>query len=486
VAFQDLREFITLLDKRGQLRRISAPVTRELEITEIADRLVKGPEAQNHALLFERVEGFSIPLLINTFGTEARMAWALGVERLDELGERVRQLLDLRMPGSLLEKLRKGLELLEVARTGPKVVRSGPCQEVVETANPSLAEIPALRCWPGDAGHYITFPLVLSRDPVTGFRNVGTYRLQVFDDKTLGMHWQTHKGGAEHEREARRVGRERMPVAVALGADPATMYTGTAPLPPGLDEIMLAGWLRGQGVELVRCRTIDLEVPAHAEIVLEGYVDPAESRVEGPFGDHTGYYSLAHPYPVFHLTALTHRRNPIYPTIIVGRPPMEDYWLGKATERLFLPIIRMMLPEIVDMNMPAEGVFHNLVIVSVKKRYPGQTRKVMYGLWGLGLLMLAKHVVVVDEWVNVHDLSEVAWRVTNTIDPARDLVVVEGPSDDLDHAALRHRYGGKLGIDATEKRGPLDAVQQAWPDEIRMSEEIRQRVTRRWRDYGLG
>jgi 4-hydroxy-3-polyprenylbenzoate decarboxylase len=486
VAFQDLREFIALLDKRGQLRRISAPVTRELEITEIADRLVKGPEAQNHALLFERVEGFSIPLLINTFGTEARMAWALGVERLDELGERVRQLLDLRMPGSLLEKLRKGLELLEVARTGPKVVRSGPCQEVVETANPSLAEIPALRCWPGDAGHYITFPLVLSRDPVTGFRNVGTYRLQVFDDKTLGMHWQTHKGGAEHEREARRVGRERMPVAVALGADPATMYTGTAPLPPGLDEIMLAGWLRGQGVELVRCRTIDLEVPAHAEIVLEGYVDPAESRVEGPFGDHTGYYSLAHPYPVFHLTALTHRRNPIYPTIIVGRPPMEDYWLGKATERLFLPIIRMMLPEIVDMNMPAEGVFHNLVIVSVKKRYPGQTRKVMYGLWGLGLLMLAKHVVVVDEWVNVHDLSEVAWRVTNTIDPARDLVVVEGPSDDLDHAALRHRYGGKLGIDATEKRGPLDAVQQAWPDEIRMSEEIRQRVTRRWRDYGLG
>jgi 4-hydroxy-3-polyprenylbenzoate decarboxylase len=486
VAFQDLREFIALLDKRGQLRRISAPVTRELEITEIADRLVKGPEAQNHALLFERVEGFSIPLLINTFGTEARMAWALGVERLDELGERVRQLLDLRMPGSLLEKLRKGLELLEVARTGPKVVRSGPCQEVVETANPSLAEIPALRCWPGDAGHYITFPLVLSRDPVTGFRNVGTYRLQVFDDKTLGMHWQTHKGGAEHEREARRVGRERMPVAVALGADPATMYTGTAPLPPGLDEIMLAGWLRGQGVELVRCRTIDLEVPAHAEIVLEGYVDPAESRVEGPFGDHTGYYSLAHPYPVFHLTALTHRRNPIYPTIIVGRPPMEDYWLGKATERLFLPIIRMMLPEIVDMNMPAEGVFHNLVIVSVKKRYPGQTRKVMYGLWGLGLLMLAKHVVVVDEWVNVHDLSEVAWRVTNTIDPARDLVVVEGPSDDLDHAALRHRYGGKLGIDATEKRGPLDAVQQPWPDEIRMSEEIRQRVTRRWRDYGLG
>ncbi|MGH7321130.1 MAG: menaquinone biosynthesis decarboxylase [Candidatus Rokuibacteriota bacterium] len=486
MAFQDLREFLDLLDKRGQLRRITVPVTRDLEITEIADRVVKGPAAGNVALLCERVDGFSMPLLINAFGTEERMAWALGVERLDELGEKVRQLLDLRMPGSLLEKLRKGLELLEVARTGPKVVKTGPCQEAVETAAPSLADLPALRCWPKDAGYYITFPLVISRDPVTGLRNVGTYRLQVYDERTLGMHWQTHKGGAEHEREARRVGRERIPVAIALGADPATMYTGTAPLPPGLDELMLAGWIRGKGVELVRCRTIDLEVPAHAEIVLEGFVDPAESRTEGPFGDHTGYYSLAGPYPVFHLTAVTRRRYPIYPTIIVGRPPMEDYWLGKATERLFLPIIRMMLPEIVDMNMPAEGVFHNLVIVSVKKRYPGQARKVMYGLWGLGLLMLAKNVVVVDEWVDVHDVSEVAWRVSNNIDPARDLVVVEGPTDDLDHAALRHRYGGKLGIDATEKRPPLDRVEQPWPEEIRMTEEVRQRVSQRWREYGLG
>ena len=486
MAFQDLREFVAHLEARGQLRRITASVSRDLEIAEVADRVVKGPAAQNHALLFERVEGSSMPLLINTFGTEARTAWALGVARLDELGERLRQLLDLRVPGSLIEKLKKGLELLEVARTGPKLVRSGPCQEVVETANPSLGDIPALRCWPKDAGHYITFPLVITRDPVTGLRNVGTYRLQVYDERTLGMHWQTHKGGAEHEREARRIGQTRIPVAIALGGDPVTLYTGTAPLPPGVDELMLAGWLRGKGVELVRCVSVDLEVPARAEIVLEGYVDPAESRVEGPFGDHTGYYSLAHPYPVFHLTAVTRRRQPLYPTIIVGRPPMEDYWLGKATERLFLPIIRMMLPEIVDMNMPAEGVFHNLVIVSVKKRYPGQARKVMYGLWGLGLLMLAKTVVVVDEWVDVHDLSEVAWRVTNNIDPARDLVVVEGPTDDLDHAALRHRYGGKLGIDATEKRPPLDRVEQPWPEEIRMTEEVRQRVTERWREYGLG
>jgi 4-hydroxy-3-polyprenylbenzoate decarboxylase len=485
VAFQDLRELLALLDRRGQLARIAAPVKRELEITEIADRVAKGPAAQNRALLFERVEGFATPVLINTFGTAERMAWALGVERLDDLGQKVAHLLDLKMPGSLLEKLRKGLELLEVARTGPKLVKSAPCQEVVETARPTLADVPALWCWPKDAGYYITYPLVVTRDPSTGLRNVGTYRLQIYDERTLGMHWQTHKGGAEHEREARRTGQERIPVAVALGADPATMYAGTAPLPPGLDEIMLAGWLRGKGVEMVRCKTVDLEVPAHAEIVLEGYVDPAEGRTEGPFGDHTGYYSLANPYPVFHLTAVTRRRQPIYPTIVVGRPPMEDYWLGKATERLFLPIIRMMLPELVDMNMPAEGVFHNLVIVSVKKRYPGQPRKVMYGLWGLGLLMLAKNVVVVDEWVNVHDLSEVAWRVTNNIDPARDLVVVEGPTDDLDHAALRHRYGGKLGIDATEKRAPLDRVEQPWPEEIRMSDEVRQRVSQQWREYGL-
>ena len=485
MAFQDLREFVALLEQRGRLRRIALPVKRELEITEIADRVVKGPAADNHALLFERVEGFSMPVLINAFGTEERMAWALGVERLDELGERIKGLLDLKVPGGLLDKFRKGLELLDVARAGPKTVRSGPCQEVVETDAPSIRDVPALWCWPGDAGHYITFPLVITRDPVTGLRNVGTYRIQVYDERTLGLHWQTHKGGAEHEREARRTGKERIPVAIALGADPATMYSGTAPLPPGLDEILLAGWLRGKGVEMVKCRTIDLEVPAHAEIVLEGWCDPAESRVEGPFGDHTGYYSLAHPYPVFHLTAVTRRRDAWYPTIVVGRPPMEDYWLGKATERMFLPLIRMMLPEIVDMNMPAEGVFHNLVIVSVRKRYPGQVRKVMYGLWGLGLLMLAKNVVVVDEGVNVHDLSEVAWRVTGNIDPARDLVIVEGPTDDLDHAALRHRYGGKLGIDATEKRAPLDRVEQPWPEEIRMTAEVRERVARRWRDYGL-
>jgi 4-hydroxy-3-polyprenylbenzoate decarboxylase len=325
---------------------------------------------------------------------------------------------------------------------------------------------------------------VFTRDPERGQRNVGMYRLQVFDDRTLGMHWQTHKGSAEHHREAERAGKRTMEVAVAIGGDPATIYTGSAPLPPGVDEILFAGWLRGSGVPMVKCKTIDLDVPANAEIILEGYVDPKERRREGPFGDHTGYYSLAHDYPVFHLTAVTHRRNPIYPSIVVGRPPAEDYWLGKATERLFLPIIRMLLPEVVDMNMPAEGVFHNLVIVSIKKRYPGQARKVMNALWGLGLMMLAKTIIVVSEHVNVHDLSEVAWRACGNIDPKRDLVIVEGPTDDLDHAAIRHKYGGKLGIDATEK-GALDEIGQEWPEEIAMSEEIRQLVNRRWKEYGF-
>jgi 4-hydroxy-3-polyprenylbenzoate decarboxylase len=480
VAFTDLREFVARLETLGRLRRVDVPVSWDLEITEIVDRVSKASGEANVALLFGRVEGAGMPVLVNAFGSEQRIALALGVDRLDELGERVAKLLDARMPGSFRERLRKLGTLIDVARAAPRRVDTAPCQEVVETAAPSLAEFPILRCWPGDGGRYITLPAVFTRDPVTGGRNVGMYRLQVFDDRTLGMHWQTHKGGAEHEHRAT----SRMPVAIALGGDPALIYAASAPLPPGIDEVVFAGWIRGGGIDLVRCRTNDLEVPAQAEIVLEGWVDPRERRLEGPFGDHTGYYSLAREYPVFHLTAVTRRARPIYPTTIVGRPPQEDYWLGKATERLFLPIMRLMLPEIVDVNMPAEGVFHNLVIVSIRKRYPGQARKVMHALWGMGLMMLAKTIVVVSEHVNVHDLSEVAWRATGNIDPRRDLVVIEGPMDDLDHAALRHRFGGKLGVDATEK-GPLDDVVQAWPDEIRMTEEVRERVTRRWKDYGL-
>ncbi|MBI2156224.1 MAG: menaquinone biosynthesis decarboxylase [Candidatus Rokubacteria bacterium] len=484
MSVRDLREFAAHLERAGRLRRVGVPVSRDLEIAEIADRVSKSAGERNVALLFERVDGFDMPVLVNAFGAADRMAAALGVTRLDELAERVAKLLDLRMPGTFAEKLAKLGTLFDVVRAGPRRVTQAPCQEVVETQHPSLAALPVLRCWPGDGGRYITLPGVFTRDPRTGARNVGMYRLQVFDDRTLGMHWQTHKGGAEHERVALEAAGQRMPVAIALGGDPAMIYAASAPLPPGVDEVVFAGWLRGQGVELVRCVTNDLDVPAQAEIVLEGWVDPRERRLEGPFGDHTGYYSLAREYPVFHLTAVTRRARPIYPTTIVGRPPQEDYWLGKATERLFLPIIRMMLPEVVDMNMPAEGIFHNLVIVSIRKRYPGHARKVMSALWGLGLMMLAKTIVVVSEHVNVHDLSEVAWRATGNIDPKRDLVLLEGPMDDLDHAALRHRFGGKLGVDATEK-GPLDDVGQPWPEEIRMSEEIRALVARRWKDYGL-
>src|SRR5437660_8449404 len=480
MAFTDLREFVARLEQRGRLRRVPVEVSRDLEITEIVDRVSKTPGEGNVALLFERVAGCEMPVLVNAFGAEDRMAWALGVERLDELGERVAKLVDARLPGTFAERWRKLVTLIDVARAAPRHVQQAPCQEIVEIAAPSLSALPILRCWPGDGGRYLTLPAVFTRDPRTGARNVGMYRLQVFDDRTLGMHWQTHKGGAEHEHHAT----ERMPVAVALGGDPAVVYAASAPLPPGLDEIVFAGWLRGRGVEMVRCRTNDLAVPAHAEIVLEGWVDPAERRLEGPFGDHTGYYSLARDYPVFHLTAVTRRARPLYPTTIVGRPPQEDYWLGKATERLFLPIIRLMLPEVVDMNMPAEGIFHNLVIVSIRKRYPGQARKVMYALWGLGLMMLAKNIIVVSEHVDVHNLSEVTWRVTGNIDPRRDLLIVDGPSDDLDHASVRHRFGGKLGIDATEK-SDMDAIGQPWPEEIVMSEEIRALVTRRWQEYGL-
>jgi 4-hydroxy-3-polyprenylbenzoate decarboxylase len=484
MGFDGVRDFVSHLEKNGELRRIAAPVSRDLEIAEITDRVSKGPAEHNMALLFENVMGFSTPVLINAFGSARRMAMALGVERLDDLSGRVAKLLDLRMPGTFFDKLKKLGDLFDVAKAGPRRVRSAPCQEVIETDHPSLASLPVLQCWPGDAGRYITLPLVFTRDPVTGARNVGMYRLQVFDDRTLGMHWQMHKGSAEHHRLAEERGAPRMEVAIALGGDPAAIYSGSAPLPPGVDEMVFAGWLRGSGVAMVPARTVDLEVPAEAEIVLEGYVDPSERRREGPFGDHTGYYSLARDYPVFHLTAITHRRQPIYPTTIVGRPPQEDYWLGKATERIFLPIIKLMLPEVVDMNMPAEGVFHNLVIVSIRKRYPGHARKVMYALWGLGLMMLAKTIVVVSEHVNVHELSEVAWRATGNIDPKRDLILIDGPMDDLDHAALRHRFGGKLGIDATEKN-EMDGIGQPWPEEIRMSADVQTLVTRRWKEYGF-
>ena len=484
MKFKDLGEFIVFLEGKGELRRISTPVSCELEISEIADRVVKrgGP-----ALMFENVTGYDIPVLINMYGSEQRTAWALGVEKLDQLVERVEGLLQLvhGPPEGLLNKLRTLGQLVQLGSFQPKTVRNAPCQELVfQGEDADLGKFPVLKCWPLDAGRFITLPLVITRDPETGVQNYGIYRLQVFDARTTGMHWQTHKVGTHHYRLSVEQGLDKLEVAVALGGDPATIWTGSAPLPPDVDEMAAAGFLREEAVDLVKARTVDLLVPAQAEIVLEGYVIPGETRLEGPFGDHTGYYSEADEYPVFHVTCITQRRNPIYPTTIVGRPPMEDYWMGKVSERVFLPTMRMILPEIVDINMPAEGVFHNLVIVSIKKEFPGQARKVMHGLWGLGLMSLAKTIVVVDHFVNVHDPSEVAWRVANNLDPAQDILFSTGPIDDLDVASPTPKIGSKMGIDATLK-GVMEGRPREWPPDIVMSPEIKELVKSKWAEYGI-
>jgi 4-hydroxy-3-polyprenylbenzoate decarboxylase len=487
MAFKDLREFVARLEQAGELVRVSAPVSRDLEITEITDRVSKGPAAANKALLFENVQGFDVPVLINAFGSARRMALALGVEDLEELNHRLAKVVDFRLPQGLGPMLDRTGDMLGVLRSiglGPSRVRSGPCQEVVQKDNPSLASLPVLQCWPKDGGRFITLPQVITRDPATNTRNVGMYRLQVVDDRTLLMHWQRHKGGAEHERAARLVRQETFPAAVVLGGDPAAMWCSSAPLPPNIDEYLLAGWLRGRPVEFVPCVSQPLEVPANAEIVIEGTVDPNEHLPEGPFGDHTGYYTPVEPFPVFRVTAITHRRQPIYPTTIVGIPPMEDVWMGKATERLFLPLMRIFLPEIRDVNMPAAGVFHNLVLVSIRKRYPGHARKVIAGLWGLGLMMLAKCIVVVDEWVDVQDLNETAWQALGNVDWSRDVIIQDGPVDHLDHAARHHSFGGKIGVDATAKR-PEEGYARGWPEAVAMSDDVKQMVTAKWREYGL-
>src|SRR3990172_3019908 len=484
---QDLRAFLELLDARGQLKRVRAEVSAELEITEITDRVSKSPAARSQALLFENVTGSSMPVAINLFGSENRMAWALGVERLDELGEGLGSLLDFRLPQGLGGMISRGQDLLGALRSiglGPSKVRHGPVQEVVERDQPSLSSLPALRCWPMDGGRFITLPQVITRDPVSGLRNVGLYRLQVVDDRRLIVHWQRHKGGAEHERRARQAHKESIPAAIVLGGDPASMWCASAPLPPDIDEYLLAGWVRGKPVEFVDAVSQPLEVPAQAEIVLEGTIDPNEHLPEGPFGDHTGYYTPIEPFPVFHLTALTRRKEPIYPTTIVGVPPMEDVWMGKATERLFLPLMRLFLPEIVDVCMPAQGIFHNLVLVSIRKRYPGHARKVIHGLWGLGLLMLAKAIVVFDDWVDVQDVGQAAWQALGNVDWARDVVITQGPVDHLDHASYQHSFGGKIGIDATAKL-PEEGYGRGWPERIEMDPDVKARVDALWGQLGL-
>lgn len=479
MAFKDLREFISLLEKKGELVRIKEKVSYNLEISEITDRVSKmgGP-----ALLFENVENSQYPVVTNLFGSYKRMAWALGVDDIEEIPQRITKLLSQKPPEGFLDKIKMLPQIFEFAKYFPKIVKSAPCQEVVEE-EPDVTKIPALFCWPKDGGRFITLPLVFTKDPETGVRNCGMYRMHIYDAKTTGMHWHLHKDGSHHYIKAEKLGK-RLEVAVAIGGDPAVIYSATAPLPQSVDEMLFAGFLRKEPVELVKCKTVDLEVPANAEFVLEGYVEPYERRIEGPFGDHTGFYSPAEEYPVFHITCITRRKDAIYPATVVGKPPMEDCYMAKATERIFLPLLKLDFPEIVDMNLPMEGVFHNCAIISIKKTYPGQAKKVINGLWGKGQMMFAKLIIVVDEDVNVQDLRYTAWRVLNNVDWKRDVLITEGPVDALDHSASFPRYGSKMGIDATRKSRE-EGMMRDWPEEIEMSEEIKRLVEEKWKRYGV-
>jgi len=474
---RDLRDWIALLEREGELVRVSLEVDPDLEITEIVDRTVK---AGGPALLFENPKGASHPLLINQFGTERRMCLAFGVERLDDVARRVADVLEMQPPSGLIDKVRGLQKLKSVADSLPQTVRRGVCQEVVLRGDEiDLRVLPIQRCWPGDPAPFITLPAVITRDPRSGGRNVGMYRMQVIDERTTFMHWQIHKDG----RADWLATDGRIEVAVALGLDPVTAYSASAPLPKHIDELMLAGFLRGEPVELVKGVGVDLEVPANAEIVLEGFIERDETGEEGPFGDHTGFYTPPEPFPVFHVTALTMRRDAIYPSIVVGKPPQEDAWLGKATERIFLPAIRATVPEIVDYDLPVAGAFHNCCIVAIRKQFPGHARKVMSAIWGLGMLSLTKCVVVVDEHVDVHDYGQVLFYAGANVDPRRDVVVADGPLDHLDHAPVRQFVGGKLGVDATAK-WPEEGA-RPWPEEIEMSAEVRALVDRRWAEYGI-
>jgi 4-hydroxy-3-polyprenylbenzoate decarboxylase len=511
MSFGDLRDFIDALERAGELLRITAPVSSHLEIAEITDRVSKSNNGNNKALLFTSVKDSDMPVLINAFGSMKRICMALDVEHLDEIAGRIRQLIKPKVPERFVEKLAMLPTLLEVGSFPPKVSSGpAPCQEVVITdpSEPMLDKLPIITCWPEDAGPFVTLGTVITRDPKSGIRNLGVYRLQKYSNNLTGMHWHKHHDGAHHFEESRRGASvhpndyeppnygtvfparpakeadNRLQVAVAIGCDPAVTYAATAPLPPDIDEFVFAGFLRQSPVRLVKCKTVDLEVPASAEIVLEGYVNQSELRQEGPFGDHTGFYSLAGMFPVFRLTAITHRRNPIYQTTIVGKPPQEDCYLGKATERIFLPLVQTLVSEIVDMNLPWEGVFHNCVIISIDKRFPGHARKVMSAVWGLGQMMFSKFVIIVDKDVNVHDLSEVALNLFGNTDPRRDMMFVDGPLDILDHACPILGYGSKVGIDATRK-WQSEGFTREWPQPIVMSKPIQDLVSERWAEYGF-
>ena len=520
MAYDGLREWMAALERAGELKTIHSSVSPILEIAEITDRVSK---AGGPALLFQNIQGHpGSRLLINQFGSARRMNMALEVDSLDQVADRIRHFMDVKSPQGFLDKVKMLPMLAEMGKFFPRTVSTGPCKEVIKHDNFSLLDFPILQCWPKDAGRFITLPCVITRDPKTGKRNVGMYRLQVYDERTTGMHWQRQKVGAEHYREALRAAAAshlsvpsspakaavdimartsggsvlvdenrpggKMEVAVAIGTDPAITFSAIVPAPPDVEEYVIAGFLRQKPVELVKCETVDLEVPATSEIVLEGHVHLDELRTEGPFGDHTGFYSLEDLYPVFHLSCITHRKNPIYATTIVGKPPMEDGWMGKAVERIFLPLMKLTIPEIVDINLPVEGIFHNLMIVSIKKSYPGQARKVMNAIWSLGQAMFTKCIVVLDEDVNVQDIAEVTLKALNHIDPERDIQFTVGPIDSLDHSSRLPNYGSKMGIDATRKWSS-EGFTRPWPDEIVMDEKTKALVDSKWkalaRDLGI-
>ncbi len=519
MAFETLRDFVEHLDAHGELVRVKAAVDPVLEVAEVADRVMKSPAPHlsdekdkspasklgGKALLFENIKEASMPLAINLFGSYWRVNQALGSENLEALAGRVQKLAKPEIPGSLVEKLKRLPELIKMGSILPRVVRSGICQQVVhEGERASLDMLPIIQCWPLDGdldsgqvlepadvarvtergtGKYITLAGIYTKNPETGDRNVGMYRVQKFGPRKAAMHWHMHHDGARHFRMYQRRG-EKMPLAIVLGGEAVLPYAATAPLPPGVEELLFAGFLNGRGIELVKCRTIDLEVPANAEIVIEGYVDPSEKLMEGPFGDHTGFYSLAHWYPAFHVTAITHRKDPIYPTTIVGKPPMEDYFLGKATERIFFPLLKMLIPDIIDYALPISGVFHNCAYVRIKKEYPWQARRVMHAIWGAGQMALTKFIIVVDEHVDVHDEQQVLFHLFSNCDPARDMEVAYGPIDVLDHAAPETGAGSKIGFDATAKWKEEGKV-RVWPRELEMDAATRDLVSRRWREYGI-
>jgi 4-hydroxy-3-polyprenylbenzoate decarboxylase len=531
LAYDDLRDWIKALDRAGELKRIRTEVDPILEITEVtdrvsksgtgADRSVRSTQCGGSALLFENLKGYpGQKLLINQFGSASRMLLALEVNTLDEIAERIRGFMDVKSPQGFLDKVKMLPMLAEMGKFFPKTVPTGPCKEVIKRDNFSLLDFPILQCWPKDGGRFITLPCVITRDPKTGKRNVGMYRMQIYDERTTGMHWQRQKVAAEHYRDHMRMAvatnhsgtdalvrpaerssaavdimarssggamlargdrpSGRMDVAVAIGTEPALTFSAIVPAPPDVEEFIIAGFLRQKPVELVKCETVELEVPADAEIILEGYVNLDELRTEGPFGDHTGFYSLEDEYPVFHVTCITHRKDPIYATTVVGKPPQEDAWMGKAVERIFLPLMKLTIPELVDINLPIEGIFHNLMIVSIRKSYPGQARKVMNAIWSLGQAMFTKCIIVVDEDVDVQDIADVTLKALNNIDPERDIQFTLGPVDSLDHAARLPDYGSKMGIDATRKWSS-EGFARPWPDEIVMDAKTRALVDSKWK-----